>query len=83
MQIRNLCKFEPAGQTAYCIGFLAMFCSANERQSGNNIFTKPMQLEERQLRSSHVIRAEEFDFEYVCSKKKEKISKNKRIFKPL
>ena len=24
MQIRNLCKFEPAGQTAYCIGFLAM-----------------------------------------------------------
>ena len=25
MQIRNLCKFEPAGQTAYCIGFLAMF----------------------------------------------------------
>jgi hypothetical protein len=24
MQIRNLFKFEPAGQTAYCIGFLAM-----------------------------------------------------------
>jgi hypothetical protein len=24
MQIHNLCKFEPAGQTAYCIGFLAM-----------------------------------------------------------
>jgi hypothetical protein len=24
MQISNLCKFEPAGQTAYCIGFLAM-----------------------------------------------------------
>ena len=24
MQIRNLCKFEPAGQTAHCIGFLAM-----------------------------------------------------------
>jgi hypothetical protein len=25
MQIRDLCKFEPAGQTAYCIGFLAMY----------------------------------------------------------
>ena len=24
MQIRNLCKFEPAGQTANCIEFLAM-----------------------------------------------------------
>jgi hypothetical protein len=24
MQICNLCNFEPAGQTAHCIGFLAM-----------------------------------------------------------
>ena len=29
------------------------------------------QLEEQQLHSSHVIKAEEFDFEYVGSKKKE------------
>ena len=31
--------------------------------------------EERQLHSSHVIKVEEFDFEYVCSKKKEKYSR--------
>jgi hypothetical protein len=31
MQIRNLCKFEPAGQTAYCIAFLEM---------GNQLFEK-------------------------------------------
>ena len=33
------------------------------------------QLEEQQLHSSHVIKAEEFDFEYVGSKKKEKFQR--------
>jgi hypothetical protein len=33
-------------------------------------------LEEQQLHSSHVIKAEEFDFEYVGSKKKEKFLKD-------
>jgi hypothetical protein len=32
-------------------------------------------LEEQQLHSSHVIKAEEFDFEYVGSKKKEKFQR--------
>ena len=44
--------------------------------SERTIFTKPSCMEEQQLHRSHVIKAEEFDFEYVGSK-------TKRIFKPL
>jgi hypothetical protein len=47
--------------------------AVNFVQRTNDIYQT--QLEEQQLHSSHVIKAEEFDFEYVGSKKKEKFQR--------